>query len=120
MPIPPNQLEHIRQLAAGFLGQYGREATVLVAAPGRVNLIGEHVDYNDGLVLPMGIEFYTLMAAAPRLDDAVHLSSGIDPEPVVLKLSELADKRGSHWSITSGVFWWDLPSIRKWSRDSMP
>lgn len=36
-----------------FASKYGGEATVAVSAPGRVNLIGEHTDYNDGFVLPM-------------------------------------------------------------------
>ena len=38
----------------------------LFRAPGRVNLIGEHTDYNDGLVMPAAIEFSTIIAAAPR------------------------------------------------------
>jgi galactokinase len=37
-----------------------------VAAPGRVNVIGEHTDYNDGFVLPMAIERYAIMAATLR------------------------------------------------------
>ena len=48
-----------------FTKQYGIEPTWLVAAPGRVNLIGEHTDYNDGFVFPMAIERYTIIAAAP-------------------------------------------------------
>jgi galactokinase len=48
-----------------FAKQYGLEPTWLVAAPGRVNLIGEHTDYNDGFVFPMAIERYTIIAAAP-------------------------------------------------------
>jgi galactokinase len=46
-----------------FTENYGRPPRWMVAAPGRVNLIGEHTDYNDGFVLPMAIEFYTVMAA---------------------------------------------------------
>jgi galactokinase len=42
----------------------------IVAAPGRVNLIGEHVDYNDGFVLPMAIERYTVIAAGEANDEA--------------------------------------------------
>ena len=48
-----------------FQKRYGANPTWLVAAPGRVNLIGEHTDYNDGFVLPMAIERYTLIAAGP-------------------------------------------------------
>ncbi len=44
---------------------YGRPPHWLAAAPGRVNVIGEHTDYNDGFVLPMAIDRYTVVAAAP-------------------------------------------------------
>jgi len=44
--------------------RFGRPAEFIAAAPGRVNLIGEHIDYNDGFVLPMAIERYVLMAGS--------------------------------------------------------
>jgi len=50
-------------VAAEFQKHYGRPARWIVAAPGRVNVIGEHTDYNDGFVLPMAIERYAIMAA---------------------------------------------------------
>ena len=50
-------------VAAEFQKKYGRQARWIVAAPGRVNVIGEHTDYNDGFVLPMAIERYAIMAA---------------------------------------------------------
>ena len=49
-----------------FRSRYSRGPEILVAAPGRVNLIGEHVDYNDGLVLPMAVERHVAIAAAIR------------------------------------------------------
>ncbi len=52
---------------------YGRPAEFVVAAPGRVNLIGEHIDYNDGFVLPMAIERYVVMAGS--LAGAKHVHS---------------------------------------------
>jgi galactokinase len=55
-------------IAAEFQKQYGRAPRWIVAAPGRVNVIGEHTDYNDGFVLPMAIEYYTIMAADKRPD----------------------------------------------------
>jgi galactokinase len=48
-----------------FAARYQRAPRWVVAAPGRVNLIGEHIDYNDGFVLPMAIERYVVIAAAP-------------------------------------------------------
>jgi galactokinase len=50
--------------ASEFEKTFGRSPHWIVAAPGRVNVIGEHTDYNDGFVLPMAIEFYSVMAAA--------------------------------------------------------
>lgn len=48
-----------------FTAKFGAEPQILVAAPGRVNLIGEHTDYNGGYVFPMAIERYTIVAASP-------------------------------------------------------
>src|SRR5512140_1646521 len=57
--------EHI---AGEFAKTYGRAPRWIAAAPGRVNVIGEHTDYNDGFVLPMAIERYTIMAADKPVD----------------------------------------------------
>jgi galactokinase len=62
------------KLRRAFAQRYGREAR-LFRAPGRVNLIGEHTDYNDGYVLPMAIERETVVAAAPRADRKVRVYS---------------------------------------------
>jgi hypothetical protein len=61
------------ELQGHFIDIFGRPPTILARAPGRVNLIGEHTDYNDGFVLPMAIERETRMAAAPRRDARVRL-----------------------------------------------
>jgi galactokinase len=53
----------VEQTASLFSAYYGRLPRWIAAAPGRVNLIGEHTDYNDGFVLPMAIERYTVIAA---------------------------------------------------------
>jgi galactokinase len=57
-------------VAERFTQTYGRAPRWIVAAPGRVNVIGEHTDYNDGFVFPMAIDRYTLIAAAPSLNGA--------------------------------------------------
>ncbi len=62
------------QLRSAFRKMYGREPRVF-RAPGRVNLIGEHTDYNDGFVLPAAIGFATSVAAAKRDDRTIRVAS---------------------------------------------
>ena len=63
------------ELAAAFTSRFGREPAGIWSAPGRVNLIGEHTDYNDGFVLPFAINHSTLVAAAPRRDRTARVYS---------------------------------------------
>lgn len=58
-----NLKELAATVAAEFQKRYGRPPRWIAAAPGRVNIIGEHTDYNDGFVLPMAIERHAIMAA---------------------------------------------------------
>ncbi len=58
----------VRELFGKF---FGRQPQALVQAPGRVNLIGEHTDYNGGFVLPAAINYYTFIALSPRTDRVV-------------------------------------------------
>lgn len=67
-------------------------------APGRVNLIGEHTDYNDGFVLPMAIGFYTWVAAAKRGDRALEAYSEHFDERVCLPLDALSGPPRKHWT----------------------
>ena len=67
--------ELARQIALDFKQTCNREPQWIVAAPGRVNVIGEHTDYNDGFVLPMAIDRYTLIAAAPNGTTQITLRS---------------------------------------------
>src|SRR5689334_8571987 len=54
----------VKRAADRFKQRYGRAPEWIVAAPGRVNIIGEHIDYNDGFVLPMALDRYCVIAAA--------------------------------------------------------
>ncbi|ACS84975.1 galactokinase [Musicola paradisiaca] len=58
---------------AVFQQQFGYPPAVIVQAPGRVNLIGEHTDYNDGFVLPCAINYCTTISAAPRSDRLIRV-----------------------------------------------
>ena len=59
--------------ASVFQAAFGEPAAIIVQAPGRVNLIGEHTDYNDGLVLPCAIDYRTVIAARRRDDGVVRV-----------------------------------------------
>ncbi|MDE3077423.1 MAG: galactokinase family protein, partial [Chloroflexota bacterium] len=63
------------QAAQAFSRRLGGRPDFVVRAPGRVNLIGEHTDYNDGLVLPMAIDLELQLAARRRGDRRVRLLS---------------------------------------------
>jgi galactokinase len=84
-------------LAESFIQRYGTTPW-LFRAPGRVNLIGEHTDYNDGFVMPAAIEYYTWTAAAPRTDSALSVYSEQFDERVEFSLDELAAPPSKHWS----------------------
>ncbi|MFQ5595585.1 MAG: galactokinase, partial [Anaerolineae bacterium] len=86
------------ELLTRFAQTFGRPAAVLAHAPGRVNLIGEHTDYNDGFVLPMAIERETRIAAAPRDDGRVHLVAlDLDQEDE-FRLAGLTPTEEERWS----------------------
>ncbi|MFM2065315.1 MAG: galactokinase [Pseudomonadota bacterium] len=61
------------RLAGLFQATYGAAPALVARAPGRVNLIGEHTDYNDGYVLPCAIDHHTLVAARARDDRLVRV-----------------------------------------------
>jgi len=85
---------------------YGRGPSFVVVAPGRVNLIGEHTDYNDGFVLPAAIDRHVLVAAAPRDDRAVCLYAVDFDEAATFDLDDIAFDADLTWSnYERGVAW---------------
>ncbi len=90
---------------AGFTERFGRPAEGLWAAPGRVNLIGEHTDYNDGYVLPLAIDRRVTVAAARRADGLLRLAS-LEQGQAELRLAEVAPGRVSGWAAyVAGAVW---------------
>jgi len=78
---------------------YGRPPRWIARAPGRVNLIGEHTDYNGGFVLPMAIERYTRIAAAHNDSSTVTLRSAALDEAVHIDLSRpIESEPKGHWA----------------------
>ena len=80
-----------------FCDLYGTTAR-LYRAPGRVNLIGEHTDYNDGFVMPAAIGFSTWVAAAPRADRKLLIHSENFSERLEFNLDETGAHARHHWS----------------------
>jgi galactokinase len=67
-------------------------------APGRVNLIGEHTDYNDGFVMPAAIDLYTEVSIEPRGDRKLFIHSGNFSESVEIDLDDRNPRARGHWS----------------------
>ncbi|MFE0801887.1 galactokinase [Streptomyces sp. NPDC058812] len=100
------------EAVAGAVGErfrelYGADPEGVWAAPGRVNLIGEHTDYNDGFVMPFALP-HTAVAAVSRRDDGIlrlH-SADIAAGPVELRVADLTPESDKSWTAyPSGVVW---------------
>ncbi len=71
---------------------------LLVKSPGRINIIGEHTDYNDGFVLPASVDKYIQVAINKRTDDAIHLYSVAFNEEQIASLQNLSST-GKQWPV---------------------
>jgi len=94
----------LTRLREKFRHEFGGEARIF-RAPGRVNLIGEHVDYNEGWVLPIAIDRYCYVLAQARPDGKLRINSEQFGEMVECGLDD-SPSRGHHWSkYVRGVAW---------------
>jgi galactokinase len=91
---------------AGFNTLYGYEPAGMWSAPGRVNLIGEHTDYNKGFVLPFAINRRTVIALGLREDRVARVASSFADEVVEIDLAELSPEHLHGWAAYPlGVAW---------------
>ena len=94
-----NLQELAAHIAAEFQKHYGRAPRWIVAAPGRVNVIGEHTDYNDGFVLPMAIERYAIMAADNSVTaGTISIYDAAFKENATIDISAPVTKGSPKWS----------------------
>ncbi|HVF84821.1 MAG TPA: galactokinase [Abditibacteriaceae bacterium] len=94
---------NMQDLRDTFVQHFGDDsAAFTVRAPGRVNLIGEHVDYNDGLVLPMALSLQTMLRVRPRADQTVRLYATEFNEEQSFSLDSV-QKTGSWIDYVQGV-----------------
>lgn len=95
----------IQQAVAAFTTLTGAPPAGVWAAPGRVNLIGEHTDYNDGFVLPFALPQAAYIAAAPRTDQRWRLRSVDLDDTVELGVDDLIPGSPGWHSYLAGVIW---------------
>lgn len=83
-----------------FVDKFGHDSRpfIKVRAPGRVNLIGEHTDYNDGFVFPMALTRQTTILAKVRTDAVIRLASAIEPQMVEFSMDVPVKKEPPKWS----------------------
>lgn len=101
----PHGTERVR---TAFGGQFGAEPTATAVSPGRVNLIGGHVDYNGGIVLPAAIDRATVVAARPRNDGVVRAYSLRMDEGVEAAVGEKRDGWAAYVVGTANVLSGDV------------
>lgn len=89
--------------AAAFRRRYGAEPTFLASAPGRVNLMGDHTDYQDGFVMPMALEQRAVIAFRRRADRYVGLEAVDLGSHRMIDLDALEHRRGDWSEYLSGV-----------------
>jgi galactokinase len=97
----------MNQIEKKFLETFGVEPDLVAAAPGRVNLIGEHIDYSDGFVLPFAIKDRTLVAARKRNDSTVRIASAQRRNKIVtVDISKVKPGLKGEWErYALGVLW---------------
>lgn len=89
-----------------FIVEFGEDPAFIVRAPGRVNLIGEHTDYNDGFVFPMAIDRATFIALRPRADKRVLAISPDMDDRREFALDDLRTPTETEWiDYLVGVAW---------------
>ena len=92
-------------LVEDFVARIGREPTGVWAAPGRVNLIGEHTDYNDGYVMPFALAQRVLIAAAPRHDGTWSVTSINNDSTKTFQAADLQPGMTGWQAYVAGVVW---------------
>jgi galactokinase len=98
--------EFTAQTAAEFETRFGRTPDGVWSAPGRVNLIGEHTDYNEGFVLPFAIDRRTWAAVGLRPDNTARVTSTFSEDEVEIELASVTPQLLDGWSAYPlGIAW---------------
>ena len=98
----------VKEMKQAFAKAYGKEATAVYFSPGRVNLIGEHTDYNGGSVFPCALSFGTYLLLAPNGTQTMRFKSLNMPEVVEVPVDKITEPLpGKSWvNYPMGCFAW--------------
>lgn len=94
----PNLSDLVSDAAAGLKQRFQAEAIITAAAPGRVNLIGEHIDYCDGFVMPFAIDRYIVIAGHPNGSHEARIATAISEDIATIDLTELQQVSEPKWA----------------------
>jgi len=98
--------EVVDAVTSAFEAAFGAAPTGVWSAPGRVNLIGEHTDYNGGLCLPIALPHRTYAAVSRRDDDVLRMASAQQDGVVEVALDDISPEQPGGWgSYVAGVLW---------------
>ena len=98
LQINPDLTDLVADATTGLFNRLQAKATIIAAAPGRVNLIGEHIDYCDGFVMPFAIDRYIVIAGCANGTSQARLTDHTFPEVVTLDLSQPQETGAPKWS----------------------
>jgi galactokinase len=102
------------EVLSAFRNSFHSDPEIIVRAPGRVNLIGEHTDYNDGFVLPVAIDRYVYLAASKCVSPLATIRSIDFSDSATFRITEIEPKSDRGW-ITDRVQWANYPAGVAWA-----
>ncbi len=104
----------ISNLLSAYRNSFHSDPEIIIRAPGRVNLIGEHTDYNDGFVLPVAIDRYVYLAASKCVSPLATIRSIDFDQSATFRITELEPKSDRGW-IADRAPWANYPAGVAWA-----
>jgi galactokinase len=98
LQINPNLSDLVSDAAAGLSARFQKDSTITAAAPGRVNLIGEHIDYCDGFVMPFAIDRHIVIAGRANGTNEARIATALGGDVVTLDLTQPQQVAEPKWA----------------------